>query len=60
MNAFKQNGVILKVVAPFYIANRKLRSGNTKGGSITVPLNGLDYPVLQINTKIVSCHTADS
>ncbi len=39
-------------------------SGNTKGASITVPLTfcftGLDYSVLQINTKIVSCHTADS
>ncbi len=39
-------------------------SGNTKGGSITVPLisclTGLDYYVLQIKTKIVSCHTADS
>ncbi len=39
-------------------------TGNTKGGSITVPLTscltGLDYPVLQIKTKIVSCHTADS
>jgi len=37
---------------------------NTKGGSITVPLTscltGLDKLVLQINTKIVSCHTADS
>ncbi len=33
-------------------------------GSITVPLNscltGLDESVLQIKTKIVSCHTADS
>jgi hypothetical protein len=42
----------------------KPASGNTKGGSITVLLtsclNGLDYPVLQIKTKIVSCHTADS
>jgi hypothetical protein len=41
-----------------------LTAGNTKGGSITVPLTscltGLDMPVLQINTKIVSCHTADS
>jgi hypothetical protein len=40
------------------------RPGNTKGGSITVPLTscltGLDYSVLQIKTKIVSCHTADS
>jgi hypothetical protein len=38
--------------------------GNTKGGSITVPLTscltGLDYPVLQIKTKIVCCHRADS
>ncbi len=36
--------------------------GNTKGGSITVPLTscltGMDYSVLQIKTKIVSCHTA--
>jgi hypothetical protein len=39
-------------------------SGNTEGGSITVPLTssltGLDKSVLQIKTKIVSCHTADS
>jgi hypothetical protein len=39
-------------------------AGNTKGGSITVPLTscltGLDQPVLQIKTKIVSSHTADS
>ncbi len=38
-------------------------TGNTKGGSITVPLTscltGLDLSVLQIRTKIVSCHTAD-
>ncbi len=38
--------------------------GNTKGGSITVPLTsrltGLDKSVLQIKTKIVHCHTADS
>ncbi len=40
------------------------KPGNTKGGSITVPLTscltGLDWSVLQIKTKIVSCHTADS
>jgi len=40
------------------------RSGNTKGGSITVPLTscltGLDQSVSQIKTKIISCHTADS
>ncbi len=37
--------------------------GNTKGGSITIPLTsgltGLGLSVLQIKTKIVSCHTAD-
>ncbi len=41
-----------------------LRSGNTKGGSITVSLTscltGLDQSVLQMQTKIVACHTADS
>ncbi len=39
-------------------------AGNTKGGSITVLLSsyltGLDQSVLQIKTKIVSRHTADS
>jgi hypothetical protein len=38
--------------------------GNTKGGSITVPLTscvtGLDQSVLQIKRKIVSSHTPDS
>ncbi len=38
--------------------------GNTKGGSITVLLTscltGLDQCVLQIKTKIVSCHTANA
>jgi hypothetical protein len=38
--------------------------GNTKGGSITVPLTsslaGLDLSVLQIKTNIVYYHTADS
>ncbi len=37
---------------------------NTKGGRITLPLTscltGLDKSVLQIKTKIGSCHTADS
>ncbi len=40
------------------------KAGNTKGGSITVLLTsclaGLDLNVLQIKTKIVSSHTADS
>jgi hypothetical protein len=38
--------------------------GNTTGGSFTVPLTScltcLDYSVLQIKTKIVSSHAADS
>ncbi len=38
--------------------------GNTKGGFITVPLTSclpvLDWSVLLIKTKIVSCRTADS
>ncbi len=42
----------------------KVKAGNTKGGRITVPLTscltGLDLSVLQIKTKSVSCHTADS
>jgi hypothetical protein len=39
-------------------------AGNTKGGSINVPLTsgltGLDRSVLKIKTKIVSCYTSDS
>jgi hypothetical protein len=39
------------------------KSGNTKGRSFTVPLTscltGLDWSVLQIKAKIVSCQTAD-
>ncbi len=46
------------------VALSKHVPGNTKGGSITVPLSsgltGLDSSVLEIKTKIVSCHTADS
>jgi len=38
--------------------------GNTKGGSITVPLisclTDLDYSILQIKTKNVNCNTANS
>ena len=41
-----------------------MKAGNTKGGSITVPLTsyltGLEWSVLQIKTKIVGSHTADS
>jgi hypothetical protein len=43
---------------------QRLPPGNTKGGSITVPLTscltGLGKPVLLIKTKIVISHTADS
>jgi hypothetical protein len=42
----------------------RLEARNTKGGSITIPLTtcltGLDESVLQIKTKIVCSHTADS
>ncbi len=44
--------------------SRMHQAGNTKGGSITVPLtsclSGLDLSVLQIKTKMVSSYTADS
>ncbi len=43
---------------------RWARPGNTKGGSITVPLTscltGLDESVLQMKKKFLSSHTADS
>jgi len=43
---------------------RMFKTGNTKGGGITVPLTscltGLDLSVLQIKPKIVSCNTAES
>jgi hypothetical protein len=51
---FGQHNIWMKFLCP----------GNTKGGSITVPLTscltGLDSSVLQIKTKFVSGHTADS
>jgi hypothetical protein len=43
---------------------QRLVPGNTKGGSITVPLTscltGVHLSALQIKTTIVSCYTADS
>jgi hypothetical protein len=43
---------------------KREKAGNTKGGSITVLLTscltGWEYSVLQIKTKTVSCHIADS
>ncbi len=45
-------------------ADSRVFTGNTKGGSITVPLTScltsLDQSVLQMKTKIVISHTADS
>jgi hypothetical protein len=42
----------------------RVKPGNTKGGSISVPLTscltGLDRSVFEIKTNIVSCQTADS
>jgi hypothetical protein len=57
----------LIVVAPkehSSLSRLYLSAGNTKGGSITVPLTfcltGLDKSVLQIKPKIFTCHTVDS
>ncbi len=48
----------------FLINFAMVKPGNTKGGSITVPLTscltGLDKSVLQIKTKFVFFNTADS
>ncbi len=56
--------MIVRELRILVAATKSFTPGNTKGGSITVPLTssltGLDYPVLQIKTKIVSSHTADS
>jgi hypothetical protein len=47
-----------------FLKTLNVKPGNTKGGSITVPLTsclaGLDKSVLQIKTKSVSHHTANS
>jgi hypothetical protein len=47
-----------------FVVEYILQPGNTKGGSITVPLTscftGLDQSILQTKTAIVSCHTTDS
>jgi hypothetical protein len=56
-----------KLMSCYLIVTYKEESffaGNTKGGSMTVQLTSclicLDLSVLQIKTKIVSCHTAHS
>ncbi len=59
------NALAYFIFSSSLLANKKgLITGNTEGGSITVPLTscltGLDKCVLQIKTKIVSCYTADS
>jgi hypothetical protein len=50
--------------SPMGIDLEQMLAGNTKVGSISVPLTscliGLDKSVLQIKPKIVSCHIADS
>ncbi len=58
---------VLKKTKKTYFEKKKIgivRSGNTKGGSITVPLTscltGLDQSVQQTKTIIASCHTVDS
>jgi len=55
-----QQQLILDAAKSFIAMNE----GIIKGGSITVPLTScltsLDWSVLQIKTKIVSSHTADS
>jgi hypothetical protein len=54
----------MQIFSVYSVIFGNIREGNTKGGSITVLLTscltGLDYSVLQIKTKIVSCHTAES
>ncbi len=62
---YKSQAVLSTVLIYLYInIVRSVSAGNTKGGSITVLLTscltGLDQSVLQIKTKIVSIHTADS
>jgi hypothetical protein len=48
----------------FSVVPSIVNAGNTERENITVPLTscltGLDRTVLQIKTKIVRCHTADS
>ena len=54
----------INIVVCFIRTNLWQKTGNTKEGSITVPLTscwtGLYKSVLQIKTKNVICHTADS
>jgi hypothetical protein len=67
----KRSPSSLEVIKTFFLRRRRpvvvsysVGPGNTKGGSIIVLLTscltGLDQSVLQIKTKIGSCHTADS
>jgi hypothetical protein len=59
-----QSYTFCSIVAECLPHHPKVKAGNTKGGSITVPLTScltsLDYSVLQIKIKIVGCYTADS
>jgi hypothetical protein len=64
MDKLKQGGQNLFRVFNFRHRPLMATAGNTKEGSITVPLisclTGLDESVLQIKTKIINCHTTDS
>ncbi len=55
--------IFLKTHIGYYVL-LSTKPGNSKGGSINVPLTsclaGMEQSVLQIKIKIVSCHTADS
>jgi len=63
--ALLHNNIVHTYITQLFCGYQSLPPGNTKSGSITVPLTscltGLDKSVLQIKTtKIVSGHTADS
>ena len=65
--SFKMMIELVNVIKAFFFVDkevRRVKPGNTKGGSITVPLTscltGLDQSVLQTKTKIVSCQLSYS
>ncbi len=63
-NVFTPDEIVVRFSFSFEQREWNVSSGNIKGGSITIPLTSCltcwDWPVLQIKTKIASCHTADS
>jgi hypothetical protein len=60
----RKHVILSTIILSAVITSTNQQAGNTKGGSITVPLTScltsLDQSVLLIKTKNVSCHTADS